>query len=294
MADEAAVATDQTISDELTTAADMHGGEQAPADQTEGAEGEEGVSDDEPEIAAPASLNAESKAVFATLPKEAQKWWSETETTRARQVTEATTRAAQRERDAITLHQRVEAETKGLYARQLMTFLAAQQPQEPDPAQYQDMNEYSRARAIYQHQAQQFGQMVQQVQALGGEAQQGLQGLTEQQRQQEAMRLKDSFPEWFDPDKGPQHIERLTAVGTELGYSPELMAQANADDILALRKGAEWKEKADKYDKLMSTRMAQVRKGQGSVPPNARGAAPGGQSTPQNTAAAMYPDDVRR
>lgn len=280
----APVAVDPTVSADLDQAVAEH-------EDVDGAEPVEGGED---AIQPPAALNAEGKAIFATLPKEAQQWWADTEKNRARQVTEATTKAAQRERDAITLHQRAEAEAKGRYAQQLMTYLASQQPREPDPSQYQDMNEYSRARAIYQHQANQFAAQVQQIQALGAEAQQGMHGLTEQQRQQDATRLRDSFPEWFDEAKGPQHVERLTAVGAELGYSPELMAQANADDILALRKVADLKEKADKWDKLQSTRMAQVRAGKGSVPPNARTAGLNGQAAPVSTAAAMYPNDVRR
>jgi hypothetical protein len=295
MADETAqVATDPVISDELTTAADMHdtANEQMADAPVEEAEGQEGAAD-EPEIVAPQALNAEGKAMFAALPREAQQWWADTETTRARQVTEATTRAANRERDALALHQRVEAETKGLYARQLMTFLAAQQPQEPDPTHYQDINQYNQARTDYQHRAQHFGAIVQQVQALGGEAQQGMQAATQQAIQDDARVLHASLPEWFDETKGPALREKLTAIAVRIGYG-DRMGNADATDILALHDLSKDVDDAAKYRKLMSERMKLVRNGKGSVPPNARGAAVNGQAAPRDTAAAMYPDDVRR
>lgn len=273
------VAVDPSVSAALDEAVDLHAD-----DDTTGADA----------ITPPASFNDADKAMFGGLPREAQQWLADTEKRRAQQVTEATTRATNREREAASLQQRANVEAQQRYAQQLAAFVGQYQPQQPDPSRYNDMQEFARDNAIYQHQMNQYRTLVQQVQGIGNEAAQGADGLTEEARQHEARVLHAAFPEWFDEEKGAGHRERLTAIGTELGYTPELMAQAGANDIIALRKAAEWKDKSEKYDKIMSTRMAQVRRGEGSVPPNARGAAPNAQIAPKDTAAAMYPDDVRR
>jgi hypothetical protein len=44
-----------------------------------------------------------------------------------------------------------------------------------------------------------------------------------------------------------------------LGYSPELIAQARASDILAMKTAAEWKVKADRWDRANSKKMEKVR-----------------------------------
>jgi hypothetical protein len=54
-------------------------------------------------------------------------------------------------------------------------------------------------------------------------------------------------------------LTSLGEVGAILGYSNELQGQANATDILALKAAAEWKAKADKFDKLQDTKMVAVR-----------------------------------
>lgn len=268
----------------------------APVEGAAPVEGEqEGVEPAPEPVVAPASLNAEGKAIFATLPPEAQKWWSDTETTRARQVTEATTRAAERQRAAETQAKQARVEAQSAFAKQLHTFASAYQPQQPNPANYQDMQQYARDHAQWQHDAQQHAQLMQQVQAIGAEADQGAAGLSQEHVQHEQRQLQAAFPEWFDETKGPEHRQRLTAIGAELGYTPELMAQAGAADVLALRTASSWKDKAEKYDRLMATRMAGVRAGKQPVPPNARGAALGATGgAPASVAATLYPDDVRR
>jgi hypothetical protein len=44
-----------------------------------------------------------------------------------------------------------------------------------------------------------------------------------------------------------------------LGYPPELIGQARATDIIAMREVSKLKAKADKYDALMSKKMQGVR-----------------------------------
>ena len=51
----------------------------------------------------------------------------------------------------------------------------------------------------------------------------------------------------------------LQSIGADLGYPVELMAEASSTDILALKKAAEWKAKADQFDKLNKDKMAAVR-----------------------------------
>jgi hypothetical protein len=80
--------------------------------------------------------------------------------------------------------------------------------------------------------------------------------------------LVDNFPEYLDPTTGYQ--QKLTAVAKRIGYPDELIGQARAPDILAMRKVAEAFDKADKYDALQRTKMEKVRSAKGKPPVSAK------------------------
>lgn len=247
-----------------------------------------------PAIEAPVSLNAEAKAMFAQLPPEAQRVWADTETARNRQVQEATTKASNATREAQSFAARAEAEAQQRYAQQLQRFAAAYEPQRPNPANYgNDIQSYSRDSAIYEHELAQHRELMQQIGEVGAQANQTLSGFDQQTAQAEAETLRAALPEWFDEAKHPEVKAQLTAIGAELGYTPELMAQAGANDIIALHKASGWKADAEKYRALMKQRMEPVRAAK-QVPPSARAVAPGAQAQPASVAAQLYPDDVRR
>lgn len=224
------------------------------------ADEEDEPEDKSPAIEAPVSLNAEAKAVFAQLPKEAQRVWAETETARNRQVQDATTRAAEAQRTAEAEAARQTVEAKQLFAQQVRLVADAYAPRQPNPADYGDnMQAFSRDNANWQFAAAQHQQLMQQVGAIESEATQATQQQQAQWAQTEARKLAQAIPEWADPAQRSQLLADLNGIGSELGYTPELMAQAGADDILALRTAKGWKDKAGKYDAIMARRMEGVR-----------------------------------
>ncbi|ODU22773.1 MAG: hypothetical protein ABS87_00985 [Sphingomonas sp. SCN 67-18] len=111
---------------------------------------------------------------------------------------------------------------------------------------------------------------------------------------QELALLNERIPEWSDPSRRSKLLEELQSIGTELGYSSELMGQASAADLLALKTASEWRRKAAKYDQLNKAKMQPVRAAK-SIPPAARsGAAGQGASPSRDVASTLYPNDVRR
>lgn len=253
---------------------------------------DEGLEPVEPAIDAPVSLNAEEKAAFAQLPPEAQRMLQAVEARRNGQVQEATTRASAAQREAEATAARAGAEAQARFAQQLQAFASHYAPQRPNPGHYDDMQQFARDNAQYEHDLAQHQQLMQQISGIGAEAGQQLDAQQQQWAQAEAQQLRQAYPEWFDEAKAAGEQSRLTAIGAELGYTPELMAQAGANDILALRKAADWKAKAEKYDSLMKGRMQGVRAAK-QTPPNARGQAPNAQAAPVSVAAQLYPNDVR-
>ena len=80
--------------------------------------------------------------------------------------------------------------------------------------------------------------------------------------------------DWTDASRRRALLTDLEGVGAALGYSMELMGQANATDILALKAAAEWKAKADRYDQLQSNRTSAVRAARNAPRVARPGAAP--------------------
>lgn len=174
-------------------------------------------------------------------------------------------------RESATHRQQVENEALNLLATErenqakaLEVLASAYAPRRPDPAMLysQDQNvvmEYHRQMAAYEAAAAQHNHVQQAMTQAQQEATQLRQAQDAQAMRQEQERLQDALPEWFDPSVGPKLKAELQSIGAELGYPEELMAQAGANDILALKKAADWRAKAAKYDKLMSKKMEGVR-----------------------------------
>ena len=215
---------------------------------------------DEPAIAPPVSLSKEQKAAFAQLPPELQKVWADTEAQRNREVQIKTTEAAEARRNAATEAKSELAQIQRQYAEELAVFANALAPQRPDysllatnPAQYaHDLAAYEQNVAQYQNLMQHVEATRQNASGLDGETQQAL-------ASQQSAILRQEFPEWLDPVKGPELHKSLTETALELGYTPEIIPDATAMDILAIRRAHEWKAKASKYDALQSRKMENVR-----------------------------------
>ena len=226
----------------------------------EGDEGEQAESEPvEPAIAAPVSLTAEEKERYAQLPEEAQQFVATLEERRNKQVQEATTRAAEAQREAKAAAADAQATAKLTMAQQLATFMDHYAPQMPDPALAQrDPATFIALDAQYRAALAQHNAVVQQVQSLQEQAH-GHFTQQEQAWQQEQARKLASVPEIANPETRGEFLQRLTTVGEELGYSREMMADASADDILALKTAAAWKADAEKWRAAQSQKMQRVR-----------------------------------
>lgn len=277
--DDAAAALSNLLGDDLEQDDDApeQGDETDEIDADEAPEGDEGEEQDgsdepdEPAIDPPVSLNAEAKAVFAQLPPEAQRVWAATEATRNAQVQEVTTKAANAQREAQAHAARATAEAQKHFAQQLMQVASAYAPQPPsEDLIEQNPTAYLQAKARYEARLAQHNQFVQQVVSIDGQASEALQAQERQWAEQEQRKLAATLPEWNDPAQREALVASLTQIGAELGYSPELMHQAGADDILALKKASEWKAKAAKYDAIQARKMQGVRAAKTAKPGTAQ------------------------
>lgn len=216
--------------------------------------------DDLPPIDAPVSWDAEAKEMFKNLPREAQEIVAKREGERERFVQQKSQEAvrAKTEAEQAAIQQLAEIE-KG-YSQHFQQIAQQIMPQAPDPRllQHDPQAFYAQEYAFRQASAQQqeLQQLAQQhaEQAQAREAQANQAYMAEQHRT-----IVEHFPEYADPTTGPKLRSELSAVAKEMGYTDDLIAQARANDILAMRKASEWKAKADQLDKLNGQKMEKVR-----------------------------------
>lgn len=223
---------------------------------------EEGEQADEGEspIDVPVSLNAEEKAAFGQLPPEAQSFVTALEARRNADVTKVTTKAAEAQRAAEAQAAQREIEAKRVYATQLMQVASAFMPQEPQRHNYANDVEYLVATRQHDQMLAQHREFVQQVQSIGGEAEEEAQTAFVQARDKALMQI----PEIANEETRQAYLDRVfdTELVNALGYERSELAQiADADDVKRLNTIADWREKAAKYDKAMSRKMEHVRKG---------------------------------
>lgn len=273
----------------------------APAgDSNPDAEPDPDADEPEPEveaIAAPTSWAKDAKDVFAGLPREAQEIIAKREAERERFVN-AKSREAANTRNTVETEARQALTTIMRNHEQSLSQFLPEVPQMPDPRllaspehrdlYYQQKAEYDYAVAQRDHVSQQLDQARQHAEAI-------TQQQYEAEIQAEHGALEEALgTEWSDPSARAKLLENLQPIAAELGYSPEVMAQARAADIIALRRIGDFKAKADKYDQLMKKKMEPVRAAKPALPPAARPGAQTGQQRPRGTLATLYPDDVPR
>ncbi len=241
---------------------------------------EEGV-DDLPPIEAPVSWDAEAKAKFSELPRETQEVIAKRETERERFVQQKSQEAAKARQDAEQAAVQQLAQLEAGYAERFQSLAEQLQPQRPNPVLLDSNSPHYNPQAFYAQQAQYEGTLAQQreLQQKAQQFAQSAQGRAIQQAQAEQAEqhriIVDSFPEYADPTTGPELQRKLTAVAKALGYPDELIGQARATDILAIRQASDWKAKADKYDSLMSKKMENVRAAKGAPPVSRPGVSQG-------------------
>lgn len=271
--------------------------EQLPVEEPEA---EEEVPDvDEPEddgeptpepIDMPTSWGKDDAEAWKALPAETQAVIARREGERDKYVREAGRKTAETKLQVENQAREIIAKQAEDHATALAVYAAQFAPQAPDQrllytGNPDDVLTYQRQDAAYRAasaQQQQLQQEVARAQQQATEAR----GLAEQQGiAADAERLKEQLPEWFDPSAGPKLREGLQSIGAELGYPVELMAQAGSTDILALKKAAEWKAKADQFDALNKKKMEAVRAAKG-LPKMARPGVTQGKGAQAATASA--------
>lgn len=238
-----------------------------------------------PPIDAPISWDAEAKAVFAGLPREAQEIVSKREAERERFVQSKSQEAKQAAQTAELQANRALAQELGRYAEQFSQLAQQIQPQRPNPALLQhDPQAFYALQAEYEAGVAQQHELQQRAHETAQEAQARAHYAEQAEHQAQYQILSESFPEYLDPTTGPKLQAELSAVARDvLKYPPELIAQARATDILAMRAVADLKVKADKYDGLMAKQMSKVRaaKGMPKVAKPGSPQAPGAARTQQ-------------
>lgn len=257
--------TDEEIDEELSEAEADEA--EAEADQEEAEEAEETL----PPIDPPVSWDAEAKAKFAELPRDLQETVQKREAERERFVQQKSQEATRAQHTALQQAQAELAQINEGYARQYQQIADSIQVSEPDPMlQVTDPVAYAQHMRAFQQANAQRNAAQQRAREHAQQAQ-WQQAQAEQAEHAEQVRIiTEQFPEYADPTSGPELQRKLSAVAKRLGYPDELISQARATDILAMREVANVFDKADKYDALMKDKMAKVRAAKGKPPVTAR------------------------
>lgn len=249
---------------------DTEDGEAEEAELTE--EDVEGETDDEaelPPIDVPVSWKAEEAERFKALPRETQEYLAQREAEREKFVQSKAQEAKQArsevERAALAELQAIQSAT----AEQLEQYAAHFEVQQPDPRLItQNPEAYAQQLAQYQYFTAQREQAQRNAETARAEAQKAQQQLEAREAEEFRAVLNEQFPEFLEPANAKLR-EDLSLIAKELGYSAELLGQANASDILALKRASDWKAKAARYDTLMAKKMEKVRAAK-DLPPVAR------------------------
>lgn len=227
------------------------------ADEDEQEDGD----DEQPHAAAidaPASLNAEEKAKFASLTPEAQRYVADLESRRATQVQTATTKAADAQRAADQRAAQADAQAQARYAQQLKAIGESLAPQMPDPALASyDPATYIAQKAQYDAAKAQHDEFMQQAESLGTDAGQAMSQAEIQQRDSELM----AIPEVANEATREEWFKKALGAADVLGLDRSQMDHATAAELKALRQVADWREKSEKYDAATARQMQRVRDG---------------------------------
>lgn len=266
--------------------------EEQPEGELEETEDEpeiEEEADDLPPIDPPVSWDADAKAKFAELPRELQETVTKREVERERFVQQKSQEAARAKQEVEQQAYQSLAQYEQQVSAQLQQYAQLLSVPEPDMSLLAtDPHTYALQAKRYQDAQAQRNQAQQQAQMFAQQAQEREQQAEQAYLAQQHQIIVENFPEYADPTTGPKIQQELSAVARELGYPPELISQARAQDIIAMRKVAELKAKADKYDALNSQKMAKVRAAKGLPPVAKPGVSQGGDQRRVNRAQAAF------
>jgi hypothetical protein len=249
IADEFLGGSDEPEEEEKST--DDEQSDDDSADDDDQSDSDDDQEDDTDEAAKPidppVSWDKDAKELFAQLPPELQSKVAEREAQRDKAIQSATTEAANAKRNASVEANAAFADQQRQYASHLEQIAARLAPQAPDPAlAAQDPGAYVQHLAYYQQQSAQHQEWLQQAAAARVEADQRDALTRQHELAQDHTVLTEAFgDDWTDTTKRKELLTNLETIGAELGYPADLMGQANATDILALKAASEWKAKAE-------------------------------------------------
>jgi hypothetical protein len=239
-------------------------GDEPEAEDEEADEAEE----QETVIPAPVSFNAEEKAVFATMTPEQQQAVAAIEARRNADVQKATTAAAEAKRNARSEAEAQLAQIQRQYATELEQYAKAFEVQEPDYSLIAtNPQAFAQQMAYFKQAEAEKANLSQQSQAALRQAQQIEQQQQQQWEAEQQAILAREIPEWNDPAKRNELVNQLISIGRDLGFEDDALSNVDATELLALRKIATDRDKAEKYDKLMAGKMEAVRAAKGKPAP---------------------------
>lgn len=276
------------VTDEEEQPAEAEGDEPTGEEAADETDIEE-EADDLPPIEAPVSWDAEAKAKFAELPRELQETVTKREAERERFVQSKSQEAARakHEVEQAALQQLAEIE-KG-YAQHYEKVAEQVLPQRPNPALLQhDAQAFYAQQYAYESAVAQQRELQQAAQQYAQQAQMREQQAEQARLAQEHQIIVEQFPEYADPTVGPELQRKLSAAAKRIGYPDELISQARATDIIAMRKVAEALDKADKYDALQAKKMEKVRAAKGLPKVATPGVPQGGDQLRARSAQAAF------
>lgn len=246
------------------TAAEGEDGEEPTEEPEEEPEGEEDEGQEPAEaIKPPVSLNKDQKAAFAQLAEanpDLAKAWAESEAQRNREVQIKTTEAAEATRNATTAAQAQVAQIARQHAAELEVYAKAFIPTEPDMSLLAtDPAAYAQEVALSRQMQAQHDAIMQQVAEIRNGASQADAATRQADIASNQAVLREAWPEILDPSQSKALWDGIVEVGSELGFTSDLLNQANANEMLALRQAGEWRGKAAKWDAYQARKMANVR-----------------------------------
>jgi hypothetical protein len=191
--------------------------------------------DDEPAevIEAPASLNADEKTQFAQLDPKAQRLLADVEARRNSQVTAATTKAANAQREAESRAAMADAQAKAVYSQQLRAVVESiKLPDAPDPRlAATDPASYVAQKAHYDAAQAELSQFMQEVESIGGEANATVDQAFVDARDRALM----AIPEIQNEETRTAFFDKAFEAADKIGLDRSQIDHATADELKALR-----------------------------------------------------------
>jgi len=263
-------------------------------DQEEDQDEDDEEDDSEPSVV-PASLTAEEREKFKQLPQDAQDFVASTIKRREEAAQQGVAKAVETQRQAERQAADQVAETKQVHAKQLAAVVSVFAPQ-PPPKEllHTDPNRYHFLKAAHEEQAKDYGELISQIQGIQGEADQHSQQQHQEWVQQRAQTLM-ADPDFAQAEDKETFVSSIIDFGVkELGYVADgLVKNAEAQDLINIRRAMRWKEKADKWDTHRKKRNQRPREAQGrfvgAAP--AGGRAPVSQQRSSDPLKSLYPND---